>query len=262
MNFLDYFKGEEVAQTAVNTANLGVKIILYGFIVALIAGILFIFLRYLQYQHFFTHVEVVNSRKIRKLDKAREYKDKDGVIWWKTLYTRELAPIPPPEAIEITNKGKKCVTCYRTPSKDFVYSVDTATIHEPPAKLFEKLEGKEREDARNKWFLENPLIKSQQPLTGHHRALLIGHIKKAHARLTKSFAEQFAQTIQIGSIILILFILVFGWGKIMEPALKANSQFVLLSDNLLKIQESMERVERGIQVIKGNDLNMEAEPPD
>lgn len=93
-------------------------------IVALIASIIILTKKF-KWQ--FNVKEIVNNRIIKNRTRAREV-NKNGYTMLKILkYGKYLCPMPPPEAIELNRKGKKCVDVYFIDGQ-FIFNKDNIAI--------------------------------------------------------------------------------------------------------------------------------------
>lgn len=62
--------------------------------------------------------DLVNNRKIIRVYKWKQWKDKKGNKWFITPFKRIKKSLPPEEAIDITSKGRKYVEAWRSSDGD------------------------------------------------------------------------------------------------------------------------------------------------
>lgn len=140
---------------------------------------------------------ITGSKKIWFYDKARVIKDKNGVvICWQLLRRRHRVPIPPPQAIEINNKGKLVVTAYYTEEGEYIYSID-----------------------------KNDSLRGIDPLTTDDREFFLNELKKAETR--KGFKWQ-DHLMTMGALLFVLVIIVLSfvyWEDISKPAVQISENF-------------------------------------
>ena len=79
---------------------------------AIIAALVIWILFKLSYKHKFRYRSALDQGKLIKDDKAREYKDKDGLVWWRLLRSKEKIPAPPSDVLSFDHKGRKVLEAY------------------------------------------------------------------------------------------------------------------------------------------------------
>jgi len=110
-------------------------------IIGVIIGVVVMILRY----NIKVRVREIIGGKTRIIDeRAREVKDNEGVLKWKLLWRKHHLPIPPPEAIHLTNKGKYSVEAYYLPEGEYKYVMDNGVDIEKLSN-FEPLDTSDRE---------------------------------------------------------------------------------------------------------------------
>lgn len=176
--------------------------------------------------------------------KAKEFRDKDGVDYWKakkkmfsSVIPKEPIPVPPNDSLAINNKGK-------------FYA-----------------EG---------WLLEDGQIQYEshpKPVavdisTTNQKVLLAKHIAKAQNERYKNWKEIIGQYIMpLGALLILGLIVVMGmifWQDITAPGIEAKrislEEQTLLKENLQLLKE----IKFNIQVIEGGETPTEIPetPPD
>lgn len=243
---------------------------------------------FLKYKHYVRIKELVNGRKVIKDDKARDFV-RDGVNFWQLRKEKnreqKLMPVPPPEAIELSYRGKKCVECYRTQTGEYIFLQDTGNVgqfpmellNEPPEGITELEDGDEKtkqlmewaQEVRDQWCKENNIIEAYQPLTTKQRLILISNIKKAESRRGKSWREHLPMIVGISAVVILCLALFVFWGEMAKPVLEARQ--IGIQEQRLRIEsmEIMRDIKQGVQSIgsKQDKLekrieNMEDIPPD
>lgn len=209
-----------------------------------------------------------NGQKMVSMDKFRTAYDKNGTPYWHFLRRWKLR-LPPPkeEAIDPTTKGRMFVTIYETEDGRMGYGESTkksqdviegGVIREkelvktvtPRMTLFAK---KSRILSKVVYaYSEDDMrpIPENQGLNTIDREQLISEIVKAEERKKNPFwKENF--TVMAGAIFLIILlgILVFGWGELMAPVLEAQKTYTSTSVQLENIHKEIEQVRQGVQVI-------------
>lgn len=274
---MNTIKGSAV--TAADT-TLTVVAILFG--VAILIGVIIFVIQLRKYKHKFRIKEVIEGRKIYIDDRAREYKDQGGAMWWKLLKMKDLVEIPPPEAIELDNKGKKCVEAYRLDTGEYMYIKDEWTSKQIPSEVYnidekiipKKLNEIVNEDEREamisewkkvqrskqikEWANKNKALLTYQPLTTNQRLLLIKQIQKAEERRKKKWQDYLLPLASLGALVIVIVAGLIFWGDLAKPAIKAHEERlqyqVLTQENLKLIKE----INTNVQTIK-SELQIQEE---
>lgn len=219
--------------------------------------------------------EWVNGRKRILKRRAKEYLDKHKILWWRI--TKENDPIkknlppPPPEAIDMTHKGKKWAECYRTEQGEVIWINDSAElVSDVPYTIYDGIDDMfndirdyherefkiqiERQNRLNAWLKENNKVRPFQPLTTNQRVALITSITNAEMRKSTTIWDTINKFGIPAIFVLTLMILLVFWGEIAAPVLEAQREGTLQ----MQIQQESLKILKGIkddvQVIKGEDI--------
>jgi len=236
----------------------------------------------IRYKFIVVERQMINNRRIIRNDKARIYLDKNKNKWLRLKKERDaerkFIPLPPSAAIEVTIKGKKFVEFYRNDDGTILYIKDDGIIKpfpvdiisKVPKKLLEIENSKARQEsieawkkkALANWKEKNKVTSTYQPLTTHHRALLIENYKQAHARRQRSWKENIPNIVAISALVLIIIALMVFWGDIAKPALDGQQ----LQKGTVQLQketiELLKEIKQGIQTLEGaNSETPKEEPP-
>lgn len=211
-------------------------------ILVLAAGAgLYYFMFTKQFKHKFRLKEVTNGRKIIIDDKAREFKDADGVTWWQLYKLKTKFSTPPPEAIEIDSKGRKCVEAYRTENGEIIFALDRAKILDVPDKLLNTKDLKKRAELITQWREDNRTIDAYQPYTTKQRLILISEHKKALSKKTKKWQDYILPVVGISALTIIVVSLMLFYGDMAKPLLdmgdKYNANQKILTEQLQILKE-------------------------
>jgi hypothetical protein len=166
--------------------------------------------------------EIVNGRKIIIDDKARLIK-KDGLEYWKLMKLKDIIPLPPPGAIDITNKGKRVVEVYKNDKGEHFYIEDNHEARE--------------------W----------QPLTTEERDLLINSIDRAEKRRGKKWTEHLPMIAGLAALVLIVVCLMVFYNDMAKPLLEMGDKYNQGQEIQLKIVEKLDNLENKYQVLEGQD---------
>lgn len=203
-----------------------------------------------KFKHKFRVKEVINNRKIIIDDKAREFKDKDGTPYWHLLKLKDKIPVPPPEAIEIDQKGKKCVEAYKTATGEFIFCCDKNQIKELPQEIKDIKDAEERKLRIKQWQKENNTVDAFQPLSTNQRLILIKQVVKAQEKRTKKWQDYIMPVVGAAALTVIVVALMVFYADMGKPLLqmadKINQNEQLHKDQL----ELMKEINNDIQIIK------------
>lgn len=110
--------------------------------IGIICGL--VILKIIQYKHLIRVREVTAGKTRVSDDRAREVKDKEGVLKWQLLKRRHKLPVPPAEAVHLTKKGKFAVEAYYLPEGEYKYIIDNG-VDTKKLTNFEPLDTADRE---------------------------------------------------------------------------------------------------------------------
>lgn len=204
--------------------------------------------------------------------KARDY-NKEGVLYWQLDKERnkELRnmPVPPAGSINVAKRGKKSVTCFRTPTGEYIFlgrdKVNLDKIPDlnngMPKQILDMEEGTKKQTLikryqqiqLRKWKLENKgilLEGTHQPFTSKQRMVIVNNFEKAKTRKGFSLKEHVPMIVSLGMAGMLLIALMIFWGDIAQPALDAR-QIGLQEQELQKEQlEILREIKLGVQKIE------------
>jgi len=225
------------------------------------AGIVAIVLYYVyertRYKHYLIHIFLGDNNRVFRIDKAKEWMDRDKVLKWKTLGTKEEVPIPPVDVLNITHKGKNCVIAFRTANKDFVWAKISARAGAIPKEIEEmlaKCKNKEEKDKKLKeWGKKNNVIQGLDSMTANHRGMYMAQLKKAKMRSQQSLLALISPYINLGIAVVLLFGVLFFIEDIAEVGQKNTGRMIELEKMILEREKV---TSRNIEVLEGirNDV--------
>ena len=167
--------------------------------IAGIGAVVFVFVQRMKYKHTFVRRIVTGTKTIVIQDKFKEFTDKEGTTWWKLLKARHILPKAPPDAINITSKGRMHVEAYYTEDGQYQYARDTmdqkmftpnyALLSKPVPKHIKKWFGITITEveaypkfAAYSYIEDTKPLKSFDPVTTKQRLIYLNQIKKALGR--------------------------------------------------------------------------------
>lgn len=153
---------------------------------------------------------IAGGRKVILKDKAREYKDKDGVIKYKFLKLKITAPIPTPEAIEVDKRGKEFLECYLSETGEVQWITD-----------------------------KNDKINSLAPFTTNQRQMLQHEFYKAHLEKGFKFSDYLMPIVFVGALVILIISLLVFYGDIAKPVLDMGDKVSGMQKQQIDMQEKM-----------------------
>jgi hypothetical protein len=201
-----------IFKTTSTIYNITLYVILFSFIIGIIVLIYFI----KKYKHFFRVRELTGDKTRIIDDKAREIKDDTGVVKWKLLKRRHFVPVPPPEVIHLTSKGKLSVEAYYTQTGEYKYIVDNG--------------------------IDNKIKSTFQPLTTEDREFYANEMRKAESYRKKSMFDMIKDALPLISLLLIFILMLVFWEDIAKPGIT----IVEKAGEIAKSQEETTRMLRDI----------------
>ena len=120
------------------------SILLWLVLLVTIGAVIGVIIFILRYNIKFRVREVIGGRTRIIDDRARQVTDNEGVLKWKLLKGKTCVPIPPAEAIHLTNKGKYSVEAYKLPEGEYKYVMDNG-CNKDKLTNFEPLDTADRE---------------------------------------------------------------------------------------------------------------------
>ena len=247
-----------------STSGIGdqiLTVIMIIFLLLVLVAVLLLFKMVKEYKHKVRIKEVINGRKIIFDDKAKEVIE-DGIVFWKLMKRKSVISVPPPEAIEISNKGKKCVECYKTETGEYIFSKDIADIKDIPKKILEINNDEEREKQILEWRKDNRIIDSFQPLTTKQRLILINQLKKAEAKRKKDWNDMIPTIVSIGALLILVVSLMIFYADMAKPLLDMAGQQNTNEQIKLQQLEVINQIKNDIQVIRDDQVGGAKNAPD
>lgn len=243
-----------------------------GFI--FVMSIVFILIMFFKiFKHRIVIKELANEGRGTILFKrAKEYKDKDGITWWRLFNEKDkekkLVPVPPPEAIELTNKGKKVVHCYRTQEGEYIFVKDRGLIEPYPIKMlqnypkkYDEVQNKEERDyaiakwkqeTLKEWMEKNNIQATYQPLKTQHRMLLVNNYRRAEERKKSNWLlTNMPAVVGLGMLLIVMISIFLFAGEFAQPFMDKEQitlqQMEVMNENLKVLKE----IKYGVQSIGG-----------
>jgi len=225
--------------------------------------------------------KLIFKHKVRVIDlgkqnleldfRARNY-NKSGVLYWQLDKERnkELKniPVPPAGAINIAKRGKKSVTCFRTPTGEYIFLGRNEVVLDNIPNLnkgipqeilnLKDVEKKSRlikryqEIQLKKWKIRNKgilLEGTHQPFTSKQRMVIVNNFEKAKARKGFSLKEHVLPIVSIGGLVLVLICLIIFWGDLAKPYLDAKRVETQFMEVQLQIVTILKEIKTGQQTI-------------
>lgn len=204
--------GEMAGEAAGASAD--ALIIIFGILVLIgaVIGIVMVFKLFKSYKHIVKVRIITNDRKYIFEDKAREVLQ-DGVPFWKLKKRKDLLTVPPPEATEITQKGKFFAECYYT------------------------------EEDGYKWIQDSGSVESNfKAFTTAQRSLYVQRLKNAMLRKKKGIWDLLQQYVTpVILLVLVVLILIF-WQDLYKPVQESQQANARISQQQAEISQNLARI--------------------
>lgn len=222
-------------------------------LLAVLGGFIFFLYTTSLYKIRFRVRVVIHGRTIVMDDKAKEYKDKYGGIYLKLFKLKDKIPMPPPEAVEVDHKGRKCVEAYKLAPDQYIYAQDKAKVMSIPDKITQIEDWDKRQAAIEKWKKDNELVDAFQPLDTNDRISITNQVTQAQLKKTKKWQDYILPVVGIGACVIILVALMIFWGDLAKPVLDQGSQIAGWQKNMIIHAEILRDIKNDQQTIK-NDI--------
>ncbi len=216
---------------------------LIGVLLVLVGIIIFIVYTIKKFNIRFRVRMLAGDRKIIKDTRAREVYSKRGGHFLRVRgFRKNPAPLPPPEAIEIDKKGRRCIEAFLVPTGEFIY-----------------IDGTQKEDILKQlgvdpktWVYmkdEHKSINAFEPLSTNSRALLIDQIVQSEEEKGLAWSQHIP-TIVGGIVVVVVLLLVFMfWNKLTAPMEKVSVNLQATSENLVEATNRLDQIINDKQVL-------------
>lgn len=189
-------------------------IIIFGILVLIgaVIGIIMVFKLFRSYKHIVKIRVITNDRKYVIEDKAREVMQ-DGVPFWKLKKRKDLLTVPPPEATEITQKGKFFAECYYTEEDGYKWIQDSGNVD-----------------------------KNFKAFTTAQRSLYVQRLRNAMLRKKKGIWDLLQQYVTpVILLVLVVLILIF-WQDLYKPVQESQQSNARISQSQAEITQNLARI--------------------
>lgn len=184
---------------------------------------------YMQFKHIAVIKKLGNTSKSPKLDKFREFRDKEGVNWYQIWSNkRKIAEIPA-ICTEIGNKGKKWIYLYETETGEYQPGIDMAQLREVPNDIKAIPDITKREEKIAEWKKANFILSSYQPYTAKQRMVLVSQHNKALEKRKKDWKEMVVPSVALISMSLIIVSMMVFAGEVIKPMMEYSDKMIAAS---------------------------------
>lgn len=204
-------------------------VLIMGFVAIIIFLVWFI----LQHKHRVMIKILTENGSIVVFDKAREV-TRGGVTMWRLLKRRHSIPPPPPEARQLTKKGKILATCYYTDDVGYVWGVDTVRNE------------KFKETTQTRVMVNGTEVpvtrKIYEPASAQQRSLLANALKEAALRRGQSGWDKFKEIIPALLLVVVIVCVFLFWEEIAKPVQQLQESNAAISEQNARISEQNARM--------------------
>jgi len=240
---LDIDTGQIAQQTLGASAFIG-DIILYVLIGLAILGAVLLIFELLKYKHRIVFRRAGINGGI-KIEKFKEFKDKNGSIWWKTFKTKKKISPFADCCIVTNNKGNFYVEAYLT-SSDSIIPINP----NPEQNLYDK-------DFEAKF---KPFSTSQRSLLANEFVKAEEYKKRGFGELVKEIFPYMATIILILVAFLFLPDVIMATGKVGDSLGNVANKLDDTVDKLSIIVLETERLKLEVARVQGKDFNLTIVP--
>lgn len=227
----------------------GIVMVIIG--LALVGAIVWMVLEIRKFKHRIVVKSLTSSRKSIVFDKFKEWKDKDGTMWYRLMRHRVTIIPAPAEAIELMQNGIYFVEVYKDSEGNFTYAKDRV---DSEAALGTGMQPGVKKDKDGK-MLETKSISSTIPLSTGQRIASVNQLHKAEARKNQGILGQNAGKIIIGATILIAIVLLGIFSEnIWKPALEFGGSLHQTAETMNKVAEKFDHAAYVIAQAQGADV--------
>lgn len=210
-------------QIAGNIAQGAYYIFIVLLLIGLVVGLAYMLWYIFRHKHRMVIRALAKDRKLIIFDRARDWTDKQGVKYWKLLWSRHTIPLPPPEAVELTKKGKLYVEAYRTENDQYWYLQDVGEFNS-----------------------SDPSLK---PITTNQRAAVANQIRKKFDRKTHKWTEYIPQIAGFGMVVFVFAMVLIFYEDVTGPSLEMVEKMNANMQELTKQAEEQRRTQELINEV-------------
>jgi hypothetical protein len=212
----DVINTQQLSEGALSFFGSAGDTILWVLLIGLVIAIIWMLWYVMSFKHKVVIREVAKDGKtIVKFDKAKSFKDKIGVTWWKLFRYRVKLPEPMSDSIDITAKGKKVVEFFKTEDGMFI-----------PASV-----GFDYDD-----FKEQTGFK---PLPSSQRQMIIHEFRESEGYKKKSMTDLLRDAVPYMALIMLIVALLIFMPDIIESKAEVVSAYGGVADRLYDVSDRL-----------------------
>lgn len=215
-----------------------------------IAGLIYLVFWWISFKYKVRVRELVaGGADVIRDDKAKRYKDRDGVYWWKLRKLRTKFPEPPSECIDINHRGKKMLEVYRADDGSFI---PIMTSFDYSSWKKEQIDSKE--------------AKAFKPFATNQRAMLVHEYRESESYKQRKLSDIVMALAPYVAIVLILAIFMIFFGEVVKPMTSAGDAITKASDKLAVASDNMEsaclgKVKLQVETLTNGSTSSPGNPP-
>lgn len=212
-----------------------------------------------RYKHKFRIKRITGTKTIVVDDKAKEFKDKDGITWWKLLKHKHVIAVPPADCLDVTNKGRHSVEAYYSDESGYQFEKSASGDDLKEIKdigLAFKIpfvnkritlfgwrvrEKTVQDNKRGKYvFIEDkhPSTKGTDVLQTKQKVIMVSQLVKAKARKGFSWREHIPLIVGATALVMIVAVVFMFFDNVVEPLEPMINKF----DSVAKSQADTTRM--------------------
>lgn len=191
-----------------------------------------------RYKHKFRIKKITGTKTIVIDDKAKEFRDSDGVTWWKLLKHKHVIAVPPADCLDVTERGRHSVEAYYSDESGYQYekSAEPEKIHlvknvglgftvpiiGKRLVLFNWTvkQSKTADPKKGKYvYIEDkkPSITGTNVLQTKQKVIMVNQLIKAKARKGFNWREHIPLIVGATALVMIIAVIFIFFGNVIEP---------------------------------------------
>lgn len=244
----------------------------------------------LQYKHKFRIKKITGTKTIVVDDKAKEFKDRDGITWWKLMKQKHIIAVPPADCLDVTERGRHSVEAYYSDESGYQYekSASGKDLEDIPSKgvlwvvpeitkkwfIFKKcISTKINADMKKARFVfiedRHPSTKGTDVLQTKQKVIMVNQLIKAKARKGFNWREHVPLIVGATALVMIVAVVFMFFDNVVEPIEPLVNQLTATQKSQEETTRMMQEMIQKKQIIPAGmvaamgpqQLNMSIAPP-
>lgn len=200
-----------------------VTVLLWVLAIVLVGAVIGLGIWLLSFKHKVRVRKIIQGRTVVIDDRAREFKDRDGAIWWSFLKTKIKMTAPPEKAMDIGKRGKLVAEGYLFKDDKFVWREDLV-----------------REEDVD---LELKSVKGDYRLfTSQERALFAKELRESETYKKKKLSEMLVAVAPYLAIMFIFVVFLIFFNEAVAPAVELGNSIKASLETQREIMQIVQNI--------------------